>query len=336
MNFFKQFFKNSKTKEDPKGPERIELIKDKLYVKVVIQELRCGGPYDEMKSLAFLTEGLYSIGQKELFFVLTNYGADYQKMYGNIFQYFITIYELSKHRRFVDIGEITAFGKNDLLGWKGIVYNEIPDHLTDFFKSPTLSVLLLSEEEIKSIGSYGRLRILSMLGNSSKYFPYPFWSDLKRKQLPIGRMANTSMLSKTEIRLPLKESTVTLINNKIFFKIEKEKTIAVHKELQEQRNPFVIFPFLDKSANACLTYTFDNNENGPGAISPPGSKGTMVGACTLLLVPQQDNYSSRILEDGFCLFVTNNQIDEFFNAIENKRSFDLNSEKNMSFSMEWI
>ena len=61
-----------------------------------------------------------------------------------------------------------------------------------------------------------------------------------------------------------------------------------------------------------------------------------MGGCMLLIIAQQKENATRIMEDGYSIMLNNDQWKTFWKAISEKNSFNLNTtEKFMDFSLIW-
>ena len=66
-------------------------------------------------------------------------------------------------------------------------------------------------------------------------------------------------------------------------------------------SPLVIHSMLSETADACLTYCFVSEQRGLEAISPPNSQGQCIAVCFLLLIPNQEHYGTRVVEEAIHL-----------------------------------
>ena len=285
--------------------------------------------------MTFLSKGLYAKGQKELSLTLLNNNNDFKTVLEKVSYFFKLIYQYTINGTIVIEGETTEFGKNDFLGWKGILYAELCVEFKDYIIAPTLLMILVTEKELKSIKTHGSMRILSMLGKENTFFPYPFWSDLSRKELPIEKMKQKSFLSKIQASMTLNRSSVTLKENNIYFQISKYQNLNLPKEGMPLNITIAIFPTLNLHSEGCFTFTFDNIENGPVAITAPNKKGNTIGGCFIIILPNQEEYSARIVEDGFCIMVTDNQWIAIWDTIQNKKNLVIDDKKSLPFHINW-
>lgn len=336
MNFFRKRKRNQDQPPAISFPQTIELIPDRLYVEVFLHEVKIGMSNQSLNTLGFLTKGLSATGQKELFIAIQSPDQQYTSIPPAPIHFINTIYDYAQKGHTVDSREMTQFGERDLLGWKGVVYIDPPAHLAHLFSAPTLSVILLSASEVEATREVGTMRVLSMLGKQFTYYPFPYWSDLGRTELPISRMKAQSLLSQVKC-MSWTSSHLILHQHEIrFMPFQGKLPSSLSKEMLPPEEPVALFPSLSPTANGCLTYSFDGPEKGPQAITPPGGNGSILSGCCLILIGGQEEYSSRILEDGFCLMLTDVQWEGFWDAFLEGKSYSLTSEQSYSFAMEWM
>lgn len=333
------FFRNLLGKKPPKEatfPQRLELIEGKLYLHLFLHELPKHNAPTKTVGLACLTEGLYANGQKEILFVHVNKKREYVEVPNDIVIFAKQLFQLSSNNQIVDEGGHSQFGTKGLMGWKGVVYTTAPKHLKERYKSPTLSMILLTEEEAVAVPQVGALRVLSMLGNMYRYFPNPYWSDVDRAPLPIAQMLKQSFLTKVGARIQTPDITVTLANKQVTLQLRRNLKLNLPEEGIPSEYPVAILPALRSDTNACLTFAFDEAENGSAAISPSGSDGSVMGGCTLLLLGQQEQFATQTAEDGFIIMLKDEQWSEFWDAFSQKEELNFTNGYSNDFCVQWI
>jgi hypothetical protein len=319
--------------EMPELPILIPLIEGKLYVKLFYHEVET--KEGRIKCLSYLTKGLIKVGQRELFLTIKNNHQEYQ-FYPEPMDLFRQIYMLAGNGRIVNRSDITQFGQKDLLGWKGIVYSDVPQSIHEEIPQDSLALVLLSLDEVQAIQIFGYMRILSMLGNEKRFYPFPYWSDLNRKPLPISQIAEKSVLTKVKGSIKMQHTTVTMRENKIIFSLSLHLDKKfLPQEVLPSSMTVAILPSLDDDTDGCLTWSFDNSVT--DAIVPNGSMGTKLGGCFLAIIPEQPNNSSKIFEDGFTLMLTKANWIKFWESLINKTDLLIPvDDDSMDFSLVWV
>lgn len=340
MKFFRKLFQSKKelkkpenqTRKEtkhgvehaPKLPYKIELIPDQLYVKVFQYNYKA-----DKHSLAYVTEGLMNVGQKELFFT----SISHNNVIDKIIQFFKQVYQFAQQGRIVDVGGKTQFGTSNINGWKGIIYAPVSTPIAGVNSETTLIMIMLFLEEIEAAHQCGARRILSMLGKQYRFYPHPYWNETNRNHLAIKTVMQNSIVPRTSI-LNLSSSTATLNNNHISFEVKQDSVKTTLEQIPQANTPITILPDLNNNANVCLTWSFDSQYT--DGITPDGSDGSIVGGCMLIVCPEAESNSTRILEDGFAVMMTDEDWNKFWTAFNNKKNFELPLASNyMGFSLSW-
>lgn len=334
MGFLKKLFNKIKgSPSDGAFPIQIEIVPNQLLVTVTEHQIPITMGNSSTSALSFVTKGLHKVGQKELFLVLKTNKIDASDIPQDPLFFFAQVYQFAQQGQYVREHDITQFGQKDMWGWKGIVYAIPPLHLQKALPTDCLCMVLLSLEEVQAVQDFGALRILSMLGKQARYYPYPYWTDHHRANLFIRALKNSLLSNVNRINLP--EAVVTLIKNEdIYLKIPKALTLNIPKDSFPSSIPIGILPTLAPEADACLTWAFDSDA--PEAITLPDSKGLVLGGCMLVLIGEQTQNSSRILEDGFALLLTRTEWERFWLAFRNKTTYQLETNPEaMNFSLIW-
>lgn len=334
MGFLKNLFNKLQKKQDATElPAHIELVANKLWVSIAVHQIPATMGNSSLKALSFLTKGLESKGQQELFFVLKTNHTEIDNVPKEPLYFFQQVYNLAQQGQFAREGSITQFGEKDLWGWKGIVYAKAPTHLSQLPPN-CLCMILLSLEEVQAVQTFGYARILSMLGKQTRYYPFPYWVDHYRENLLIKELKD-SFLSKVR-RIVIAEATVTCSNHKhIYLTIRKTLDRSWAQESFSSDTPLAILPSLSTEADSCLTWSFQTNK--PEAITLPNSKGQTMGGCLLLIIGNQKENIARIVEDGFAVMLTNTEWERFWNAIKQQHLYKMEaSGTSLNFSLVWI
>ncbi len=314
-------------------PTVISLIQDKLSVKVFYQEIETN--QGKITCLSYLTDGLQRLGQQELLLTLKN-NAQVYSVYNPPLYFFKQVYAFAESGRIVHRSQMSQLGQNDMLGWKGIVYTDVPASLQSVVPLDTLAMVLLSLEEVQSLQKLGYMRILSMLGKEKRFYPFPFWSDLDRKPLAIRAVTARSLLNKVQASISMPATTVTMHNNTVTFRLPKPLDKKyLPQEVLPSNLTVAILPSLAPDADGCLTWSFDHSVT--DAIVPNGSQGANLSGCFLVLVPEQPQNSIKIFEDGFALMITHKDWNQFWEAVIHKQNLSIPmSDNSMGFKVEWI
>ncbi len=334
MNLLRKIFgEKDRTKEpNVKLPLNVTLLPNKLTADIFSHKIITDK--GESEGLAYLTNGLKSLGQRELFLVLKDKNQQYEN-WEEPLHFFAQVYSFAENGKLVDTGDFTQFGKTDFLGWFGIVYTDFPNIENDPRLKDCLAMTLLSTDEVIAVQKFGYLRVVSLLGKEDCYYPHPYWADLERKPLPIKEIESSSIVSSVGATLKLSQASTILENNEISLVLPNEILInEIIQKVPSNAMTFAIFPGLNKTANGCLVFTMDNG--GHAAITPEGSDGSKLCGCVLIVGAEQQSNFTRIYEDGFGLIMTNETWIKFWESFIHKKNMFLEIKGNeMNFRMVW-
>ncbi len=183
-------------------------------------------------------------------------------------------------------------------------------------------MISLTEHEVAAVQKFGYSRVLSMLGKNSRFFPFPYWTDLKRNEVAVKEVFEKSLVNRTS-RLSVSYSSLTLEGGRLILSIDSQIHSSIKTEVGEipSNVPVTWLPGISKKANACLTWNSD--DQGPEGISAPGSDGSILGGCVLILIGDQPVNESKIVEDGFSLSISNEHWKSFWEAYNYQKAFNV-------------
>jgi len=221
-------------------------------------------------AIGYKTNGLKALDQQELVLILLNDERSLKRSfsYSEPLDFFRQLYCIAEHAK-VTHGSSTKFvADRGLLGSSAILYVQMTtlqnviedDKVGDYLAM----ILLFGAEECQSLSVLGHLRILGLLGYTSCYYPFPYWSELQRNSLFEGRSASScSVLAMFTGRFFLPHtSTITHypIQKQIVLRMKKkassskdsdtDSSSCVSEELPRADIPTILFPgSIDDSAN---------------------------------------------------------------------------------------
>ncbi len=292
----------------PPPPVRFEILPNELYAIVNLHDMQQG--VNAFSCWSFVSEGLSRNGQKELAILVKKDSLEADHDYPmDPLGLFLTVKQYADQGSFVGEGDVTEFGDSGFIDTKframaylrplGIAGIEEPGSI--------LSCVLLTEDELQIARRFGLTRVLALLGYTFSHFPCPPWVDRHRNSVITDEMKegmDKSILSKVPqfaipgVRVQLAGTTLSI-----------RCPIGLHEGLNEllkqipDEAPLVVSTELDPDANALLVWQA-TMENGPSAITPPGSDGSKVCGCSVLIFPEQDESNAQVVEDSFLLSLT--------------------------------
>jgi len=282
-------------------PACIDLVPGKLSARVYLHEIDAAG--DSVPCWSYVTDGLAALGQKEIVFTL-RHGRD-EAVDGfpqDPFHLFTTLYQLAGQGQLVDVGGFTQFGARAFFGHH-LAYLD-PQPLTGVTLPQTaIAAFLVSLDELRALQEFGPTRLISRLGQASRHYPFPPWSDRLRRGLTFERTLQESVLTKvrrgraTGVQASQDGKRIMLTGTR---PARGDWQQAVQQA--EPTMPIALLTDLDSRADGCLVW--EPGQSGPAAITPPGSKGSRVAGCFVLFIPEQTADGGQILEDGFAVTLT--------------------------------
>lgn len=291
--------------QQPAPPVRFEIVPNELFAIVNLHDMQQGA--DAFSCWSYVSEGLTRIGQKELAILIKQESSETEHDYPmDPLGLFLTVKQYAEQGNFVTEGDVTEFGESGFIDQRframaylrplGIAGLEAPGSM--------LSCVLLTDDELEIARRYGLTRTLALLGYSFSHFPCPPWVDRDRKSVVTdqvkqdmekGILAKVPNFAIPGVRVQLSGTTLSL-----------KCPVGLHEGLNEllkqipEEAPLIVSTELDPDANALLVWQ-PTMENGPSAITPPGSDGSKVCGCSILIFPEQDESNAQVVEDSFLL-----------------------------------
>lgn len=316
-------------------PRTISLVSGKLTARVWVHEIDAHG--EVVPCWSYISDGLREYGQKELIFTLRRFPregpADFSEQ---PLRFFAQVHGFAEQGMQVDVGGITEFGSKGLLGFKGIAYAH-PYAFHDVEISfPTLAAILLTEEELEAVKTFGITRVLARLGRAHQYYPFPPWFDRTRSSLPFRKTMEESVLAQMP-RIKGPGLRVWVENDRIVFRLLPRGGHLMRYQLSKgpSGTPLAVLTELDPHANGCLVW--EPGQSGPAAITPPKGTGSRLSGCFLAFVPGQPADGGSILEDGMAMLLTDTSWLTIIDALRTEKTVSIPAtEEGMSFSIEWV
>ena len=185
---------------DPKPIAEREAVPGRLRVRVFHSEARPGVPGP---SWTYATLGFRTVGQKEMILtVLRRPGEAASAFSEDPIKFFAELHPLAVRGQLVSEGGYTSFGGSAFLGRediRGMTYTR-PDPFRSPLLQPDVLVLVpLTAPELDAVLRFGALRVLGLLGQKARAFPWPSFFDRDRASVVPGQAAWASVLEKTKV-----------------------------------------------------------------------------------------------------------------------------------------
>lgn len=287
-------------------PRSVEVIPDKLSVKIFLHDLSSDG--EAIPCWSYVTDGFVAKHQKETILTLRRDKSAKSEDYPRGFvELFAKLFRQAEPGQRVDVGDLALFCGVEFLPEKdirGIGYVEPQGLLgVETGATPLLAAILLKGDEAQIAWDFGLTRITALIGMEYRCYPCPIWSDLKRQPLISLSDMDKSILEKIS-RVGVRASYYEEQNH-VYLSIPPSE----QHELQEflgklsPTQPVALRTRPDTRANACLVWRPGQNQM--IAITPRNSDGSRRTGAFLAFVPEQNVNEVRSAEDGFLFFLTN-------------------------------
>lgn len=286
-------------------PAGIVVVPDKLRVSAYLHDVPNGAA--SIKCWSYVTEGLWLHRQKELVFTLQVAPGESPNNLPELpLQFFQLVYELAAKGKLVDAGGYTDFGEQGFLGRRAVGYIDAEPFDAFASLSPSLAVILLTEDEYAAYEGFGLTRVQAMLGRASRYFPCPPWNDRSRSSVVTRAALEKSKLGKVPaLSAPgatvLNEAGVVTLRLPFNTKYRIAKDVGA---LAEDAAAVRIPTRVPDAADGCLVWV--PGESGGAAIAAGDARPERTSACCVVLhsTSKNERDEARIMEDGFLLSMT--------------------------------
>lgn len=325
--------------QQPAPPVRFEIVPDELYAIVNLHDMQQGA--NSFSCWSYVSEGLNRLGQKELAILIRqNPGEEIHEYPMDPLGLFLTVRQYAEQGSFVTEGDVTEFGESGFIDSKframaylrplGIAGMEEPNSV--------LSCVLLTEDELEIARRFGLTRVLALLGYTFSHFPCPPWVDRGRNSCITDDMKaamDQSILAKVP-QFAIPGVRVQLAGTTLSIKCPNGLEEGLNELLQQipEEAPLVVSGELDPDANALLVWQA-TMENGPSAITPPGSDGSKVCGCSVLFFPEQDESNAQVVEDSFLLSLATPDWLKMRKALMNGSEVKVATPAGGTISIEW-
>jgi hypothetical protein len=315
------------------SPVRIEIMAGELSVQVYVHEIV--SQQGIIPCWSYVTEGMAAHGQTEIVFTLRREVGELSGQFPEEpLHLFATIHGFAKKDRRVTAGGATEFGARSFFGHHLLYVKAQPlDGVT--LPGSCLTALLVTADELRAVRAFGCARVLARMGQASRYYPFPPWTDRRRRGLPFDSTFEASLLSRT-LCLRADDVRVGKRGNQIIvdaLRSEQASWLARLAQVPDTA-PLALLTTFDPSANACLTWV--PGQNGPAAITPPGSDGSRPCGCFIAFVAEQSTNGGRLFEDGFAMLLTSDAWRAMRRAlVEGKELSIPASGDEMSLALTW-
>lgn len=326
--------------ESPEPPVRFEIFPEELFATVNVHDIQQGE--DSFSCWSFISEGLSKYGQRELAILVRKQADQSLNEYPtDVLGFFLTVRRYASEQSVFMEGDITEFGEQGFLDekFKALAYVK-PVGLTGNNEQDEslLNCILLTEDELEIARKFGLTRVVSLMGHSYNHYPCPPWIDLDRdstvnKQL-MSDMDNSILAKVPFLNIPYVR--VCLCVDKLVISCKKGTHEFIRDFLKQLplEAPFSIGCDIDPEANAMLVWQ-KTMQNGPSAITPPGSDGSRVAGCSLIVFPEQEESNAQVIEDSFLLSLKSEDWEKLRNGFMTGNDVKFSAQSGGTIQIGW-
>jgi hypothetical protein len=317
-----------------KFPIKLGLVPDQLAVTIYLhEETSIAG---KIFCWSYLSEGLIKLDQKEILLTLRiNEDEDRNKFPTSPLQVFLLLYKLATQQKQVDIGGIFKLGARGLFGFPGAGLTFLLNNPTQsILKQPTLSCILLTEEELSVAHNINFTRVVGRMGYEQNHYPCLPWNNRQRQGLPLRAMLqesavkNTARLSMKHTACYMEGGETVVLNIPAGLRNLLIKAIAKNTHTK----PLCLLTQLLPGHDGCLAWL--PHKNASQIVSAPDSTCEFIGGSFLLLTPGQSSDGATMLEDGYTVTLKDESWQLFLSSLANGRDLLINGTGgNMNFAL---
>lgn len=325
--------------DSPNPPVRFEIFPDELFATVNIHDVSQGE--DSFSCWSFTSEGLSKYGQRELALLVRKSDDQTENQYPtDVLGFFLTVRRFATEKNVFMEGDITEFGDGGFLDpkFKALAYIKPLGLYGSEGNDNLLNCILLTEDELEIAKKFGLSRVVSLLGHSYNHYPCPPWVDLTRASTISKQLQEDmeqSILAKVPfLNIPFFRVCLCVDKLKVCCKKGTEKFVGDLLRQLPAEAPFSIGCDIDPAANAMLVWQA-TMANGPSAITPPGSDGTRVAGCSIVVFPEQEVSNAQVIEDSFLLSLNTEDWTKLRNGLLTGVDASITAESGGTIHIEW-
>jgi hypothetical protein len=363
VSWWKRLFSRAQvpTPTGPELPATVELIPGRLTARVVGHDVPTGQGL--FPCWTYVSDGLRSVGQDELIFTLRRRSGEPVGAFpADPLTFFKQAHSLATQGRTVGPWGYTVFSSpRGFLGITrplGFAYAR-PDRLpgTELPPASALAMTLLQPDEAAVVERAGVYRILSLLGRTNRYYPFPCWSDRDRPPVIDPPAFAASLLSKTaaggycpgaSVRVWMPDAPRALANSPdreapgvgdtVELWLPRGGTAELAAGLRSLGPSGSVALRTDPDPRAEVRLVWRPGQTGPETITPDGSDALMMtGGFLLLVFDPSLSDAATLIEDGFAAMLGAASWERVLDAITRQEPADVPSAEpgKKAFAVRW-
>lgn len=284
---------------------------------------------------SFVTRGLELYRQREVVFtVAIDASGDAGRVPTDPLRFAAQLQYLAGQGRVVDAGGFSQVGGPGFLGRPGITYARAEAMAGVEVPPGALAAVLITAEEIAVYQAFGQSRLLALLGQAYRYYPFPPWADLKRASVTSMASNDGSLLG--QVPRAAVTGAARIDGERLALRLHPSSAALLRQMLDGigAGSVFAVTMGIDPEADGCLVW--QAGQPGPSAITPPSSRGERLAVGFLAVLPDQPADGGQLFEDGVAMFLTSGSSQALREALASGRSMMIAGQHGkMSLSVEW-
>lgn len=283
----------------------------------------------------YVTRGLEVYRQREVVFtVAIGASGDAGRVPTEPLRFAATLQYLAGQGRVVDAGGLSQLGGAGFLGRPGITYARAEAMAGVDVPPGALAAVLITAEEIAVYQAFGQSRLLALLGQAYRYYPFPPWADLQRASVSSMASNDGSLLG--QVPRAAVTGAARIDGERLAVRLHPSSAPVLHQMLNGigAGSVFALTMGIDPTADGCLVW--QAGQQGPSAITPPSSRGERLAVGFVAVLPDQPADGGQLFEDGVAMFLTSLSSQALREALASGRTIMITGQHGkMSLSVEW-
>jgi hypothetical protein len=280
--------------------QSVEIVPGQLCASVGERSIPAAG--GEVPCWSYLSQGLAAHGQPEILFLLRRYPDEITAPEAPL-RVFGALLPVVQRGQVALAGGYTGFGPSPFFasrGWAGWIYVPAPPSLG--VAPGTLLALAVTRDELDVAIRFGASRIAARLGQATGHYPYPPWSE-PRAPVAIRGEVEESVLARVFLIGGL-DATVTREAERVVIVLPRAAQRTLADQLPNLGHDVCVAVAATPAphTDGCLVWV--PGQPAPQAIVAAGAAGRRLAAAFALLVPQQVDDDTVLVEDGVALTIT--------------------------------
>ena len=326
----------------------VEAIPSKLNVAISTHVITAAaGP---IPCWTYVSDGLAKLGQAEIALTVKREPDEADDAFPRApIDLFASIHHFASTGRFVREGGSTRLGaggpgflRPDLTG---ILYTPSQRLAGVATPSAFLTAMVLTGPELQVAEQFGHLRVMTLLGNQTRFFPTAPWLDRRRAEFVRPEVVAGSVLTKVarvrtagaSVHREVGAPPTGAAGAKVVLRVRRGAAQGLAEGIASvpANRGLALLVDMPPDADAAMVWTPGSHE--AQAIAAAGATGARIAANFLMIAPGVDSDGAREIEDGYGLMLTQSSWDRLRAAIASGSPIELaGADPLLGFALTWV